>query len=140
MAESERERKKREKQESIDRINREERERKQQEREQRMWDEAHEAEVAKGSDASFEKDFKAEFGFDFQEMNKNLNAAINDSQLAKDFDVVAAQKAIQEGLQAAKGGFFSSGNARKARKILKKNKDKIKKANKKGKKKRGWFS
>lgn len=136
MAESERERKKREKREFLEAANKAEQERKRKAQEAAAWGAAIEEEAGKRLDAQWEADAKAWFGDSLDEVEHDI-AKYGE---VSDEDVRRAMKAIEEGRRAAQGGIFSSGNPQKARKIIKQNRDTIKKAHKKAKSKKGCLA
>lgn len=98
--------------------------------------EAAEREAGGRLDRQLEQDFKDMFG----DWRKDVEDAVGEAARKNptDSEVQAAAKAIQDARKAQKGGWFSRGNTAKARKIIKRNKTKINKAKKKGKK--GFWS
>lgn len=132
--ETPREKAKRERQERIDLVNRSERKRRSDRQEEAAWEDALEAGDV-SADAYLNQQFQELTGLSQSAAQDALKRAQN--QKPSDEDVIAAQKAILDAKNAAKGGLFSSKNPAKAKKILIKNKDKINKAIAKGKKK--WW-
>lgn len=122
-------REKREKQERINLVNEQERKRR-----QKAQDEAQqEALLNAMDDEELEDYFKSEHGIDIMElryeMDEQLKAGVDD------YDIKQGLKAIEDAQKAAKGGWFSSGNSRKAKRIIDKNKRVINRAHEKTKKK-----
>jgi hypothetical protein len=122
-------REKREKQERINLVNEQERKRR-----QKAQDEAQqEALLNAMDDEELEDYFKSEHGIDIMElryeMDEQLKAGVDD------YDIKQGLKAIEDAQKAAKGGWFSSGNSRKAKRIIDKNKKVIQKAHEQVKKK-----
>jgi len=122
-------REKKERQERIDFVNEQERIRRQQKQEEA----AMEAIINEMDTEELEDFFRKEIGIDPLELRYELEEGLRLNP--NDKDIQQALDAIKKGQKAANGGLFSSGDSRKAKRILNSKKGVIKKAHQKSKKK-----
>lgn len=97
--------------------------------ERRMKAEADQEARDRKLDKAFEDEARALFGADIADIEEGMEKY--DKANPNDPDVQAALRAFRDARKAAEGGFLTSGNPQKAKKILNQNKGKIKKAQEK---------
>jgi hypothetical protein len=122
-------REKREKQERINLVNEQERKA----RRKAQEDAQMEAVINAMDNEELGDYFKSEHGIDIMELRYEMDEQLKTG--ADDNDIKQGLKAIDDAQKAAKGGLFSSGDPKKAKRIIDKNKKVIRKAHEKTKKK-----
>jgi hypothetical protein len=125
------ERKKREKQERIDLVNDQEIKRRNKARQEKAWEDA----LAEADDDFLAEEFERMTGMSTRAAEDYLDIAWKKD--SDDKDVQEAAEAIRRAKKAAEGGIFTSGDKKKARKILRSKEKQIKNAVKKGKQGKG---
>lgn len=122
------------KKERIAFVNKHERAHREREQEEAVWD----AVANENSDRALTDFFKNELGVSDKDFRDVIGYGMRKDPTNEEINEVT--EILKEAAKAQKGGWFSRGSNAKAKKILKKNKGKLKKGYKAAKKKRGWFS
>lgn len=98
----------------------------------RLEREAQRERDARKSDADWEREMRNILGDDIDDIERDLGKALDKPGVKEALD------ALHQAQREAKGGFWSSGNPDKAKRTIRRNQNKIRKAHKQAKK--GWCS